>query len=67
MAEQTKVLSYRILLRHEPEGGYTVVFIHPETGQRVVVPRHQKDLPLGTQLSLLSQAGIDRNELISLL
>ena len=24
MAEQTKILSYRILLRKEPEGGYTV-------------------------------------------
>ena len=24
MAEQTKILSYRILLRQEPEGGYTV-------------------------------------------
>jgi antitoxin HicB len=25
MTEQTKILSYRIMLRHEPEGGYTVI------------------------------------------
>lgn len=43
------------------------IFIHPETRQRVVVPLHKKDLPVGTQLSILRQAGIDRDELEVLL
>lgn len=43
------------------------IFIHPETRQRVVVPLHKKDLPVGTQLSILRQAGIDRDDLEELL
>ena len=43
------------------------IYIHPDTGRRAVVPWHQKDLPIGTQLSILNQAGIDRNELEDLL
>jgi predicted RNA binding protein YcfA (HicA-like mRNA interferase family) len=43
------------------------IYIHPETKQRAVVPLHRKDLPVGTQLSILKQAGIDRDELDTLL
>ena len=36
---------------------------HPETHQRVVVPFHKKDLPKGTLLEILRQAGIRPDEL----
>jgi len=36
------------------------IYIHPET-------RRRKDLPKGTLLSILQQAGIDRDELTKLL
>jgi predicted RNA binding protein YcfA (HicA-like mRNA interferase family) len=39
------------------------IYIHPETRRRAVVPVHRKDLPRGTLLSILQQAGIDRGEL----
>jgi predicted RNA binding protein YcfA (HicA-like mRNA interferase family) len=43
------------------------IFIHPETRRRAIVPWHRKNLPIGTQLSILKQAGIDRDELVDLL
>ncbi len=39
------------------------IYFHPETGRRAVVPMHKEDLPIGTLLSILKQAGIERNEL----
>jgi predicted RNA binding protein YcfA (HicA-like mRNA interferase family) len=39
------------------------IFIHPVKGNRVVVPMHNRDLPIGTFLSILKQAGIDKDEL----
>ncbi len=39
------------------------IFIHPEKRIRVVVPFHNKDLPKGTLLAILKQAGIDKDEL----
>ena len=43
------------------------IFIHPETRKRVVVPFHKKDLPRGTLLEVLRQAGLSREELRELL
>ena len=43
------------------------IFIHPETRKRVVVPLHKKDLPRGTLLEVLRQAGLSREELRELL
>ncbi|OGE80614.1 MAG: hypothetical protein A2660_01925 [Candidatus Doudnabacteria bacterium RIFCSPHIGHO2_01_FULL_45_18] len=43
--------------------GSHFIFYHPETKKRVTVPYHTKDLPKGTLLSILKQAGINRNEL----
>jgi predicted RNA binding protein YcfA (HicA-like mRNA interferase family) len=40
------------------------IYLHPDTRQRAVVPVHKRDLPSGTLLSILKQAGIERNELI---
>ena len=39
------------------------IYIHPESKRRVVVPLHKRDLPKGTALSILKQAGIDRDAL----
>ncbi|MFW5804404.1 MAG: type II toxin-antitoxin system HicA family toxin [bacterium] len=36
---------------------------HPEKKLITVVPMHKKDLPKGTLLAILKQAGIDKNEL----
>jgi predicted RNA binding protein YcfA (HicA-like mRNA interferase family) len=43
------------------------LFRHPETGRRVVVPMHGRDLPIGTLLEILKQAGIEREDLEDLL
>lgn len=39
------------------------IYYHPNTGHRTVVPLHKQDLPKGTLLSILKQAGIDRDEI----
>ncbi len=36
---------------------------HSEMNRRVVVPLHKRDLPKGTLLEILKQAGISRDEL----
>lgn len=43
------------------------IYLHPDTKQRAVVPVHRRDLPQGTLLSILKQAGIEREELDELL
>jgi len=39
------------------------IYFHPTSKRRVVVPFHNKDLPKGTLLEILRQAGIDKDEL----
>jgi predicted RNA binding protein YcfA (HicA-like mRNA interferase family) len=39
------------------------IYYHPETGRRAIVPLHKNDLPKGTLMSILKQAGIDKTEL----
>ena len=39
------------------------IYYHSETGRRVVVPFHKRDLPRGTLRAILRQAGIDPQEL----
>ena len=43
------------------------IYLHPDTKLRVVVPVHRHDLPQGTLISILKQAGIDREELEGML
>ena len=38
------------------------IYYHLETKRRVVVPLHKKDLPKGTLLEILKQAGINKEE-----
>ena len=61
-----KVLEKKGFVLDRVKGSHHI-YIHPETSRRAIVPLHNKDLPVGTQLSILKQAGIDRNELERLL
>ena len=39
------------------------IYYHLETKRRMVVPLHKKDLPKGTLLEILKQAGTSKEEL----
>jgi predicted RNA binding protein YcfA (HicA-like mRNA interferase family) len=43
------------------------IYYHPDTKQRVVVPLQKNELPIGTLMEILRQAGIGKDELESLL
>jgi len=43
--------------------GSHYIYFHSISKRRVVVPFHKKDLPKGTLLEILRQAGIDKDEL----
>lgn len=61
-----RILEKRGFLLDRTKGSHHI-YIHPDTKQRTVVPVHRKDLPQGTLLSILKQAGIEREELDELL
>ena len=42
------------------------IYFHSELKRRVVVPLHKKDLPKGTLMEILRQAGLTRDELRNL-
>ncbi|MBV6477586.1 MAG: hypothetical protein HGGPFJEG_00325 [Ignavibacteria bacterium] len=42
------------------------IYRNEESKRITIVPFHRKDLPKGTLLEILKQAGIDRNEIRSL-
>ncbi|MBZ1348604.1 MAG: type II toxin-antitoxin system HicA family toxin [Candidatus Nealsonbacteria bacterium] len=42
--------------------GSHFIFYNPKTKKRAVVPCHAKDLPKGTIMSILKEAGITRKE-----
>ncbi len=43
--------------------GSHLIFYNPETQKRAVIPFHKKDLPKGTLLSILKEAGISKEEI----
>jgi len=43
------------------------IYCHIEMKRRVVFPLHKRDLPKGTLLEILKQAGIDKEELWDIL
>ncbi|GAB4495479.1 MAG: type II toxin-antitoxin system HicA family toxin [Anaerolineales bacterium] len=57
-----KILLQKGFILDRTKGSHQI-YIHPETGKRVVVPFHHKDLPTGTLLEILRQAGIRKDEL----
>ena len=58
----------RLLSKHGFEfaraKGSHQIFKNKATGKMTVVPMHKRDLPKGTMLSILKQAGIDKGELL---
>ncbi len=47
--------------------GSHLIYYHPSSRRRAVVPRHNRDIPKGTLLSLLREAGFTRDEMIAFL
>lgn len=45
--------------------GSHYIYYHPSSRRRAVVPQHNRDLPKGTLMSLLREAGFTREELIN--
>lgn len=43
--------------------GSHFIFYHAESRRRAVVPRHNRDLPKGTLLSILRESGFTRHDL----
>jgi predicted RNA binding protein YcfA (HicA-like mRNA interferase family) len=39
------------------------VYYHPKERKRVTVPFHRRDIPKGTLMSILKQAGIEKDKL----
>jgi len=57
----------RILEKHgfqlDHSSGSHMVYYHPEKRRRVTVPFHRRDIPKGTLIAILKQAGIEKEEL----
>ena len=47
--------------------GSHFIYYHPVSRRRAVVPRHNRDIPKGTLMSLLREAGFTREGLIEFL
>jgi len=58
----------RLLRKHGFEfvraKGSHQIFKNFETGKMTIVPMHRRDLPKGTLLAILKQAGIDKSNLL---
>jgi len=61
-----KVLEKRGFVLDRVKGSHHIYY-HIEMKRRVVVPLHKRDLPKGTLLEILKQAGIDKEELWDIL
>jgi predicted RNA binding protein YcfA (HicA-like mRNA interferase family) len=59
------LLSNGFLLDHV--SGSHCIFYHPETRRRAVVPKHHRDIPKGTLVSLLREAGFTREDILEFL
>ncbi len=57
-----KILEDRGFVLDRTKGSHQI-FFHPESKRRAVVPVHRKDLPVGTLIEILKEAGIARDEL----
>ncbi|MBA3045022.1 MAG: type II toxin-antitoxin system HicA family toxin [Candidatus Thermoplasmatota archaeon] len=57
-----KILESKGFVLERTKGSHKI-FYNPETKRRAVVPIHRKDLPRGTLMEILRQAGFSREEL----
>ena len=46
--------------------GSHVILRNQEGGQRIVVPLHVKDMPIGTLRSIIRQSGVDKNDFLKI-
>ncbi len=61
-----KVLEKKGFILDRIKGSHHIYY-HPEMKRRVIVSLHKKELPQGTLLEILKQAGISKEELRNLL
>jgi len=40
------------------------IYYHPDSKRRVIIPFHKKDLPKGTLMEILRQAGLRKEDII---
>jgi len=57
-----KILKERGFVLDRIKGSHHIYY-NPVTGKRVVIPFHRKDLPKGTLVEILRQAGVSKEEL----
>ncbi len=58
-----KFLKRRGFVLDRTKGSHRIYF-NPETKRRVVIPYHKRDIPKGTLISILKQAGFNKEELL---
>ncbi len=61
-----KILERKGFVLDRTKGSHRIYY-HSESKRRVVIPYHRKDLPKGTLIEILKQAGIGKEELEKLL
>jgi len=63
--EIIKILENKGFILDRIRGSHRIYY-NSETKRRAIVPHHKRDLPKGTLLEILKQAGISREELADL-
>jgi len=43
--------------------GSHYIYYHPESKKRVIIPFHKKDLPKGTLMEIIKQAGLKKEDI----
>lgn len=61
-----KILERKGFVLDRAKGSHHIYY-HDKSRRRVVIPYHRKDLPKGTLMEILKQAGINKEELEKLL
>ena len=75
MSERLPAVKPRQLIRALERQGWRVdrvsgshhILIHEELGRAITVPRHNRELKVGTLMGILRVTGVDRDELRELL
>jgi mRNA interferase HicA len=60
--ELIKVLRRKGFTLERVKGSHQL-WINTNSGKRATIPMHNKDLPIGTFMAILRQAGIEKDEL----
>ncbi len=60
--EVVRILERKGYVLDRAKGSHRIYY-HSESKRRVIIPYHRKDLPKGTLMEILKQAGISKDEL----